>query len=308
MSSDDKSVGGSASGVGSEFRQFRQQAGLSQAELATLLSTSQADVSAWEQGQSVPPKEIIETLRSLPVAVSGDVTVGGNIKIGDVIGGSAIVTGDSNEVVISYPGTKGLTVHKIEHVVTGDFTTTGRGFSIGGDIVGRDKITTDHPKEVLSSEQALGRISDAVRLNLGQLQLNMEQARRESSQFFRTTMIFSGFAFAIILSGIGLMLGNLVTVGIVTTAASIIPQAGALLLFNKDKELRKTIETYHGHILESQRILTMIDLSETIHEAEAKDSVKEQIVFAVLKVSPAPLAERRARTTSREPSTKKSGA
>jgi hypothetical protein len=142
------------------------------------------------------------------------------------------------------------------------------------------------PKEILSSEQALGRIADAVRLNLGQLQLNMEQARRESSQFFRTTMIFSGIAFVIILGGIGLMLANLVTVGIVTTAASIIPEAGALLLFNKDKELRKTIETYHSHILESQRVLTMIDLAETMAETAAKDSVKEQIIFAVLQVNP----------------------
>jgi hypothetical protein len=192
-----------------------------------------------------------------------------------VIGGSTIITGESNKVL----------VHSIRPLV----------------IPGGDKITT-RPTTVLSSEQALGRIADAVRLNLGQLQLNMEQARRESSQFFRTTMIFSGFAFAIILSGISLMLGNLVTVGIVTTAASIIPQAGALLLFNKDKELRKTIETYHGHILESQRILTMIDLSETMQGTEAKDSVKEQIVFAVLKVTRVASAERRARTTSREPS------
>jgi len=82
------------------------------------------------------------------------------------------------------------------------------------------------------------------------------------------------------------MLANLVTVGIVTTAASIIPQAGAFLLFNKDKELRRTIESYHGHILESQRVLTMIDLAETMGEAAAKDSVKERIIFAVLRVSP----------------------
>lgn len=142
------------------------------------------------------------------------------------------------------------------------------------------------PKEILSSEQALGRIADAVRLSLGQLQLNMEQARRELSQFFRTTMIFSGIAFMIILGGVGLMLANLVTVGIVTTAASIIPEAGALLLFSKDKELRKTIETYHSHILESQRVLTMIDLAETIEETAAKDAVKKQMIFAVLQPNP----------------------
>jgi hypothetical protein len=142
------------------------------------------------------------------------------------------------------------------------------------------------PKETLSSERALERIADTVRLNLSQLQLNMEQARKELSQFFRTTMIFSSVAFAIILGGVGLMLVGLATVGVVTTAASIIPEAGALLLFNKDKELRRTIETYHGHILESQRVLTMIDLAETIGQASAKDSIKKQIILTVLRVNP----------------------
>jgi negative regulator of sigma E activity len=65
------------------------------------------------------------------------------------------------------------------------------------------------------------------------------------------------------------MLANLITVGIVTTAASIIPQAKAFLLFNKDKELRKTIESYHGHILESQRVLTIetLDFSSAVAQA-----------------------------------------
>ena len=193
----------------------------------------------------------------LMAAVAGDTMIGGNLKVADVIGG--------------------VRVAGIE---------AGKDILIGGDATAGVKEPSPHTKEVVSSEQALGRIADAVRLNLDQLQLNMEQARRESSQFFRTTMIFSAVAFLIIFVGIGLMLGRLVTVGIVTTAASILPEAGALLLFNKDKELRKTIETYHGYILESQRVLTMIDLAETMGGIAAKDSAKEQILLSVLKITP----------------------
>jgi hypothetical protein len=83
------------------------------------------------------------------------------------------------------------------------------------------------------------------------------------------------------------MLAGWVSAGIVTTAASVIPQAGAFLFFNKDKELRRTIELYHGYILDSQRVLTMIDLAETIGQESAKDSIKEQIILAVLKVKQA---------------------
>ncbi|MGQ0446232.1 MAG: TRADD-N-associated membrane domain-containing protein [Beijerinckiaceae bacterium] len=139
-------------------------------------------------------------------------------------------------------------------------------------------------EKVLPSERALARIADAVGLNLSQLQLNMEKARRESSQVFCLTMTFCGIASAIILVGVSLMLADLVKVGAVTTIASVIPQAGALLLFNKEKELRKTIETYHNHIMESQRVLTMIDLAETISEPVTKDSVKEHIISTVLRI------------------------
>jgi hypothetical protein len=81
------------------------------------------------------------------------------------------------------------------------------------------------------------------------------------------------------------MIAGFSTAGAVTTAASLIPQATALLMFNKDKELRRTIEAYHSQISESQKVLTMIDVAETMAD-DAKDSVKEQIVLAVLKVSP----------------------
>jgi hypothetical protein len=141
------------------------------------------------------------------------------------------------------------------------------------------------PKEVLSSEQALARIAEKTNFNVDQLQQNMDQARSESGQFFRVTLIFAGIGAAIIIGGVCLMVAGLATAGLVTTATSLIPQATALLLFNKDKELRKTIEAYHGQILESQKVLTMIDLAETMNN-ESRDTIKEQIVLAVLKVGP----------------------
>jgi hypothetical protein len=253
----------------------------SRAEFADALGVAEDTVRKWSAGRG-RPREFFSIERVLFGAnpefedwraelrsaydadtVPGDVLIGGNVKIGEVLGDTQIVTGDSNTVMVSSTP-----------------LITGNEFSVGRD------LHFPIPEKVLSSEQALGRISDAVRLNLGQLQLNMEQARSESSQFFRTTMIFSAIAFMIILCGVAFMLASLVAVGAVTTAASIIPQAAALLLFNKDKELRRTIESYHGHILESQRVLTMIDLAETMAETQAKDSVKEQIIFAVLKIIP----------------------
>jgi hypothetical protein len=237
---------------------------------------------------------------SKPEAIVGDnVKIAGEVKASEVLG-NAVIAGDANAVTIIVPaeirmGDKfsnitGSNIGSRTNLSAGRENVINRsGIQVSGEGIKAERLAVGRgatAKEIISSEQALGRIADAVRLNLGQLQLNMEQARRESSQFFRTTMIFSGVAFAIILGGVAMMLGGLVTVGIVTTAASVVPQAGALLLFNKDKELRRTIETYHGHILESQRVLTMIDLAETMGQATAKDAIKEQIILTVLKVKP----------------------
>jgi hypothetical protein len=146
--------------------------------------------------------------------------------------------------------------------------------------------TLSGKQEVLPSERAFERISDAVKLNLHQLQRNMDKARSESSRFSWVSMVFCAMASSIMLGGIGLMWAGLVKVGFITTAASIIPSLGAHLVFSEGKELRKTMETYHSHIMESQRVLTMIDLAETIGDVAVKDSVKEQIVRAVLVVDP----------------------
>jgi hypothetical protein len=246
----------------------------------------------------------VKTVPFPDIMVSGDVKIAGDVKASDAIG-NVVISGDAVGNVVISGDANFLRVSNLAEQKKDERTTKSRpgpairadqgSVAAGRDVVSRVVITGGNlsgvtipaPKEVLSSEQALGRIADAVQLNLDQLQLNMEQARRESSQFFRTTMIFSGVGFAIILGGVGMMLGGLVTAGIVTTAASVIPQAGAALLFNKDKELRRTIETYHGHILESQRVLTMVDLAETMEQTTAKDSMKERIILAVLKVKPA---------------------
>jgi hypothetical protein len=157
------------------------------------------------------------------------------VAIGGAIGDSIIVTGDHN-------------VHYV-----------------GGAVVGRDiHISADSQVPVISQEQAFERIGAAVRLNLSQLERNIEQARHESNQFFKLTLIFSSVGFVIVLVGVILLFAGQITAGVVASIASIIPEVTAVLFFRKDQELRRTIEAYHQHMLDSQQMLTMIDVAETI--------------------------------------------
>ena len=148
------------------------------------------------------------------------------------------------------------------------------GLLAGGDV----RISGKRVQREVSEKEAFERIGAAVRLNLRQLEMNIEQARRESGQFFRMTLILSGLGFLIVLGGVALLLSDQVAAGSVTAAASIIPEVAAGLLFNKDKELRRTIEAYHQHMIDSQQTLTMIDVAETIRNPDDRDQMKRDII------------------------------
>lgn len=179
------------------------------------------------------------------------------VNVGRAVAGSVIVTGDGN-VVIDPSG----------HI-------SGRDIHISEETSGR----------ILSQDQAFERIDAAVHLNLEQLDKNIAQARSESSQFFKLTLVFAGLGFLVVLAGISLLLAEQITAGVVSTISSIIPEVTAVLFFRKDKELRTTIERYSQHILESQRILTMIDVAETVGSDKEKDSIKKQIIHKALGIS-----------------------
>jgi hypothetical protein len=179
---------------------------------------------------------------------------GWRMPIGDAVAGSVIVTGDRN-VAIGKSGT-------IE----------------GRDVV----ISTQTDKRILSEDQAFERIGTAVRINLDNLQENTAQARSDSSQFFRLSLIFASLGFLVVLAGVALLLAGQVTAGVVSSIASTIPEVTAVLFFRKDRELRCVIERYHQHVLDSQRLLTMIDVAETVKASGERDSLKREIILKAL--------------------------
>jgi hypothetical protein len=134
----------------------------------------------------------------------------------------------------------------------------------------------------LSQNQAFERIGTFARQNLKQLNDNFIQARKESNQFFKLTLVFAGLGFFVVLVGVSLLLAKQVPAGIVSTISSIIPEVTAALFFRKDKELRDRIDLYHQNIIESQKIMSMIDVAETIKNEKEKDLIKRQIIFKVV--------------------------
>ncbi len=193
----------------------------------------------------------------------------------EAVSGTVIVTGDSNVQV----GSGGVAAG------WGAVAAGAGGVAVGRNIHGEIFIH-EGPPRVLSQDQAFERIGAAVRSNLGQLERNIEKARAESSQFFKLTLVFASLGFLIVLAGVGLLLAEQIAAGIVSTLSALIPEVTAALFFKKDQELRGTIERYHQHVLDSQRLLTMIDVAETVSVGAGRDELKKQIVWKALDIEP----------------------
>jgi hypothetical protein len=101
----------------------------------------------------------------------------------------------------------------------------------------------------------------------------------------RLTIIFASVGFITVIIGIALLLAGLTTAGVVSSVASIIPEVTAFLFFKKDKELRETIEVYQQHTLQSQKLLTMIDVCETISDPQERDRMKQKIILGALDIA-----------------------
>ena len=191
-------------------------------------------------------------------------TKSSGINISSVSGGSAVAIGDS--------------------VV--DIGSNNRIRIADGNIVSDDEKNHENKYiPIISDEQAFERIGAAVRLNLKQLERNIEKARLDSNQFFKLTLVFSSIGFLIIMFGVILMFSEQITAGLVSTASGIIPEVTAFLFFSKDRELRKTISSYHQHMLDSQQLLTMVDVAETINDQTEKDKMKQKIISKVLNIA-----------------------
>jgi len=156
----------------------------------------------------------------------------------------------------------------------------------------KDKLIQDRLKDpnyagftLISQDQAFERIGTAAKANLDQVKENLTKARAESGHFFTLTLVFAGLGFLVVMVAVCLLLAGNITAGVVSTIAGLIPEVTAALFFAKDRELRGIIDKYHQHLIEHQRILTMIDVAETVTGGPQRDELKKAIITKVLGIT-----------------------
>jgi hypothetical protein len=145
----------------------------------------------------------------------------------------------------------------------------------------------EDPPRLLSPAQALDRIGAAIRSNLGQLEFHSEKTRRESGDFIKLTFIFAFIGFLVVWMGVGLFLVNFVVAGSIVFGNAVIAALTAIFFFKKYQERRVITEGYRQDILNSQRLLVMIEVAEMVKEEKARENLKKEIIKIALGINQA---------------------
>ena len=134
----------------------------------------------------------------------------------------------------------------------------------------------------LTADRALDRMQAVASFNFGEMRRNSDQARSESASLFRLTLVSTALGFGVIIVGVVFMWSGFVPAGAVTTAAGIIPEALAAILFNRAKEYRAMVSSYDSRVRESQRFVSALDFAETIEDPQQRSSMKTTIIESML--------------------------
>lgn len=134
----------------------------------------------------------------------------------------------------------------------------------------------------VDATQAFSRIATGLRRSFGELRADLTRARRHSHAFFILMCACLTTGLLLILTALALLLSGFVQPGVMSTVGSTVFQAATAVLFKKDRELRRAIESYDAHLVSYHRFLAMADVAETISDPQTRDRAKYDIIRLLL--------------------------
>lgn len=137
----------------------------------------------------------------------------------------------------------------------------------------------------VSKQAAYERIAGAANITRQQLAQIYEQNRQQAADWTRFSLGAAVLGFLIVLGGIVAMLLGNTTVGLVTTAASLIPEVAAGLFFQQARGANRRVDGNQKKLLEVEGIHRAIELAMTIDDEDARDRLKGTIILEALGLS-----------------------
>lgn len=138
----------------------------------------------------------------------------------------------------------------------------------------------------ISYDVGLDSISAANARVRSELQLAYDQLRQQGQGWYRLSTASAAIGFGIIaVAVVALLLGN-VTTGIVSTVASIVPNAIASIFFVQARQADKRLDGITQELAKSREAYVLLDIANTtaqsIDDPRLRNEVKAEIVRKVL--------------------------
>jgi hypothetical protein len=134
-------------------------------------------------------------------------------------------------------------------------------------------------------EAAYERITSAANTTRQQLAQIYEQNRQQAADWTRFSLVAALLGFLIVLGGIVAMLLGNIAVGLVTAAASLIPEIAAGLFFQQAREANRRVDENQKKLLDAEGIHRAIELAMTMDDEDTRDQLKRTIILKALGLS-----------------------
>lgn len=217
-----------------------------------------------------------------PVHVGGDVVSGTQTKTSHMTHFYGPVTGPV------HTGSGDISIVRMSgNAVAGDQIIGPARVGVeanSGDVV-LVKPNTSAVVAAVPKQVAYERIAGAASITRQQLTQIYEQNRQQAADWTRFSLGAAVLGFLIVLGGIVAMLLSNVAIGLVTTAASLIPEIAAGLFFKQAREANRRVDENQEKLLETEGIYRAIELAMTIDDEDASDRLKETIILRALGLS-----------------------
>lgn len=142
----------------------------------------------------------------------------------------------------------------------------------------RDRLLVGDDRIAVRYDDAFERMSKSIAALNSELQRNYDQLRSQVQSWNRSSLVCASFGFAIIVVAIAILIFGNTTTGIVTTAASVIPNTVAALFFVHARRADSRLDLVTARLNESREAYALIDIAETIEDVTLRNQLKAEIV------------------------------
>ncbi|HEX6370721.1 MAG TPA: hypothetical protein VF006_17525 [Longimicrobium sp.] len=111
-----------------------------------------------------------------------------------------------------------------------------------------------------------------------ELERTRDQLRQQAHGWHRYSLIYGGVGFILIAGAVGALVFGFTTTGIITTVASVIPDAAAVLFFRQAKRADDRLAEFANSLSELRDFFAVVEVAQTVDNPQARDELKKYIV------------------------------